>query len=94
MDEKRKFNPVTPSVEEDIRPGFLGGKGGGEAPSGSKSEKKAEKRAKTNETAADSLRGAEDSAGNEVSQRENSLRGARAGEQDGGFYSGSEGENG
>ena len=39
MDDEQKFDPVTPAAKQDIRPGFVGGKGGGEAPSGMNKEK-------------------------------------------------------
>ncbi len=34
MDDGRKYDPVTPAAKDDIRPGFLGGKGGGEGIAG------------------------------------------------------------
>lgn len=36
MEDKRKFNPLVSKAKDDMTPGFLGGKGGGEKPSGLK----------------------------------------------------------
>lgn len=81
---------VKNSFKSGARPGFLGGEGEGEAPSGSKAEKRAEARATASGAAADSLKNAEGAASGELPDQGDGLEAARENEQDGGgFYSGS-----
>lgn len=82
---------VRDSFKGGARPGFLGGEGGGEAPSGSKAEKRANERAAASGAAADSLKGAEGAASEEVSDSGGGLSSVRKNEQAGsgpGFYRG------
>ncbi|MDO5451802.1 MAG: hypothetical protein Q4F56_01810 [Candidatus Saccharibacteria bacterium] len=90
MNDERKFDPVTPLVKDDVRPGFLGGSGGGEAPSGlEKDEKKRERKLK-NGAAADSLKSVEGAAADGVRRAEGGLAGVQSGESEvGGFFRGS-----
>ncbi|MCR5699890.1 MAG: hypothetical protein K6G49_00435 [Candidatus Saccharibacteria bacterium] len=82
-------NRVKKSFKGGARPGFLGGEGGGEAPSGSRAERKASERALTNGLAADNLKDAEGAASEGLTKQEDSLDAARKSEQDGGgLYTG------
>ena len=89
MDDERKYNPIEDKAQHDMRPGFLGGGGGGEAPSGSRAESKASERAAANDSAADSLKSAENKASGGLYNRGGGLDEAKADEsRAGGFYSG------
>ena len=89
-DGLRKNDPNKAIIESEksgIRPGFLGGSGGGEAPAGSK----AAERAQGAQEAKDNLQAAEQSAADEggLYRPEDSLKGVRENEESAsGFYSG------
>ncbi|MBR0431253.1 hypothetical protein IJJ05_03125 [Candidatus Saccharibacteria bacterium] len=80
--ETKSSNPVEKSKKRGILPGFLGGEGGGERPSGLKDEK--------SKAAVDDLKSAEKAASrNEPKKSEDNLAGARQQEEEaGGYYSG------
>ncbi len=89
MDDERKFNPVTPSAKEDIRPGFLGGSGGGEAPAGTSAESRAAERARASGAAAESLKDVEGAASQGVGGASGGVDGARQNESSaGGLFTG------
>ena len=95
MDENSEkgglFNRVRDSFKSGTRPGFLGGDGGGEAPSGSKAEKRNNERASANGAAAGSLKDAEDNASGGWYRGGDNLDETRQNEQEGGstgFYRG------
>ena len=89
MDDERKFDPVTPAAKEDIRPGFLGGHGGGDAPSGSDAGGGA---GRQGGGVAEALRSAEESAADESLGGGDSLDDVRDDEELGkGFYRSKEG---
>ncbi|MBR3248923.1 hypothetical protein IKF89_02750 [Candidatus Saccharibacteria bacterium] len=84
MDDERKFDPVTPSAQKDIRPDFLGGNGGGEKIGGDKKEAKG--------VAAGALSEAEGAASGGLWRPEGGMEAAREEEQAArsGFYAGKE----
>ena len=97
MDENADKSGLFGRVKEgfrNIRPVFEIGEDSNGAQDGPQAEKRANARTTANGTAADRLKGVEDSAGGELSQRGDSLEEARAGEWAGGFYSGGEERSG
>ncbi len=82
MEDKRKFNPLASKTKNDMTPGFLGGKGGGEKPSGLKTSPE-------NATAAEDLSSAEQAAADaDLNANEGGLYNARKNENSagGGLY--------
>ncbi len=82
MEDKRKFNPLSSKAKNDITPGFLGGKGGGEKPSGLKTNA-------GNAAAAEDLSSAEQAATDaDLNANEGGLYNARKNENSagGGLY--------
>ena len=94
MDNKQKYDPVTPEVKKGIRPNFLGGHGGGEDIAGTENNNDKgglynSSKNEKNDEAASNLKSAENAATDaDMSQVEDSLDGARMNEQTaGGLYS-------
>ena len=82
MEDKRKFNPLVSKAKNDMKPGFLGGKGGGEKPSGLKTSPE-------NVAAAEDLSSAEQAAADaDLNGDESGLYNARKNENSagGGLY--------
>ncbi len=82
MEDKRKFNPLASKTKNDMAPGFLGGKGGGEKPSGLKTSPE-------NVAAAEDLSSAEQAAADaDLNANEGGLYNARKNENSagGGLY--------
>lgn len=90
MDETAKNNPVAESEKQGIRPGFLGGSGGGEAPSGLNPGGQASEKAEAGSGgAADDLRLAEEAASGGLYHPGEGLDGANDAEKSAsGLYTG------